>query len=68
MRDYVKMRKCSYLLPDPGGEVVRELLDEIETQQATISRLAEELAEARLNEAAACEVAQELRERIKEGG
>jgi hypothetical protein len=25
-----KIRICSHLLPDPGGEVVRELLDEIE--------------------------------------
>jgi hypothetical protein len=25
-----KMRTCSHLLPDPGGEVVRECLDEIE--------------------------------------
>ncbi len=28
--DLDRMRKCSYLLPDPGGEVVRELLDEID--------------------------------------
>jgi len=28
--DTVKMRTCSHLLPDPGGEVVRELLDEVE--------------------------------------
>lgn len=27
------MRGASYLLPDPGGEVVRELLDEIERLQ-----------------------------------
>lgn len=32
--DIEKMRKCSYLLPDPGGEVVREVLDEIERLQA----------------------------------
>ena len=25
-----KIRTCSHLLPDPGGEVVRELLDEME--------------------------------------
>lgn len=25
-----KMRACSHLLPDPGGEVVRECLDEVE--------------------------------------
>lgn len=28
--DIEKMRASSYLLPDPGGEVVRECLDEIE--------------------------------------
>ena len=28
--DTKKMRACSALLPDPGGEVVRECLDEIE--------------------------------------
>ena len=28
--DTKKMRACSPLLPDPGGEVVRECLDEIE--------------------------------------
>ena len=26
-----KMRTASYLLPDPGGEVARELIDEIES-------------------------------------
>lgn len=30
MSDITKIRHCSYLLPDPGGEVVRELCDEIE--------------------------------------
>jgi hypothetical protein len=25
-----RMRACSYLLPDPGGEVVRKLLDKVE--------------------------------------
>lgn len=30
MLDTKRMRICSYLLPDPGGEVVRECLDEIE--------------------------------------
>ncbi len=25
-----KIRTCSYLLPDPGGEVVRQCLDKIE--------------------------------------
>ena len=30
MKDYAKMRTASYLLPDPSGEVVRELLDVIE--------------------------------------
>jgi len=28
-----KQRRCSYLLPPPGGEVVRALLDEIEKLQ-----------------------------------
>ena len=28
--DYRRIRGASYLLPDPGGEVVRELLDELE--------------------------------------
>lgn len=32
--DVNKMRQCSYLLPDPGGEVVRELLAHIEQLQA----------------------------------
>lgn len=27
-----KMKACSHLLPDPGGEVVRECLGEIETR------------------------------------
>jgi len=30
MMDTKKMRTCSVMLPDPGGEVVRECLDEIE--------------------------------------
>ena len=29
MSEHEKMRNASYLLPDPGGEVVRGLLDEI---------------------------------------
>lgn len=29
-QELLMKRKCSYLLPDPGGEVVRELLDEID--------------------------------------
>lgn len=40
MLDTKKMRTASHLLPDPGGEVVRELLDEVE-------RLTKELHEAR---------------------
>ncbi len=31
--DLNRMRIASHLLPDPGGEVVRELADEIEQQQ-----------------------------------
>lgn len=30
MNDLKKMRTCIYLLPDPGSEVVRELIDEVE--------------------------------------
>jgi len=29
MKDLEKIRVCSHLLPDPGGEVVRDLLEEI---------------------------------------
>lgn len=32
--DTDKIKRCSYLLPDPGGEVVRELIAEIERLQA----------------------------------
>jgi len=46
--DTGKMRLCSHLLPDPGGEVVRECLDEIE-------RLGEELNNAYERAAQACE-------------
>jgi hypothetical protein len=35
-----KMRNASYLLPDPGGEVVRELLDEIASLQSDIQLMA----------------------------
>jgi len=35
--DTKKMRACSPLLPDPGGEVVRECLDEIERLQAALA-------------------------------
>lgn len=31
------MRKASHLLPDPGGEVVRTLLDEIEYLRAEMA-------------------------------
>jgi len=31
------MRSCSHLLPDPGGEVVRECLDEIERLRSVLS-------------------------------
>ena len=34
-----KMRNASYLLPDPGGEVVRGLLDEIAALKARIAEL-----------------------------
>lgn len=36
------MRGASYLLPDPGGEVVRELLDEIERLQAELANTGNE--------------------------
>ena len=32
-------RTASYLLPDPGGEVVRELLDQIEKRDADLRKL-----------------------------
>lgn len=47
MSDYIKMRKCSYLLPDPGGEVVRELLDDIKAQQVEIGRLRDQVRRLR---------------------
>ena len=34
--DIERMRMCSHLLPDPGGEVVRECLDEIERLNAAM--------------------------------
>jgi hypothetical protein len=39
MLDTKKMRACSYLLPDPGGEVVRECLYEVERLTAEVHRL-----------------------------
>ena len=36
MIDTQKIRKCSYLLPDPGGKVVRELLAEVERLKAIV--------------------------------
>ncbi len=42
--DTKKMRECSSLLPDPGGEVVRKCLDEIERLTAHILELENELA------------------------
>jgi hypothetical protein len=44
MMDTKKMRECSSLLPDPGGEVVRKCLDEIERLTAHILELENELA------------------------
>lgn len=38
--DIKKMRACSPLLPDPGGEVVRECLDEIERLRTVAEQLA----------------------------
>jgi len=34
--DILKMRASSYLLPDPGGEMVRDCLGEIERLNAAI--------------------------------
>ena len=31
-----KMRRCSLLLPDPGGEVVRQCLDEIKRLRSAL--------------------------------
>ncbi len=39
--DTKKMRACSSLLPDPGGEVVRECLDEIERLREKVNYLAD---------------------------
>ena len=36
-----KMRASSYLLPDPGGEVVRECLDEIERLRGALEDIAD---------------------------
>ena len=40
-----KMRMCSLLLPDPGGEVVRELLDEVERLQEVVQQCREDYFE-----------------------
>ena len=37
-----KMRKCSYLLPHPGGDVVRELLGEVEQLQGALQSIADQ--------------------------
>jgi len=37
--DTKKMRICSHLLPDPGGEVVRECLDEIERLREVLRQI-----------------------------
>jgi len=37
--DTIKMRTCSFLLPDPGGEVLREALGEIERLVAELEDL-----------------------------
>ena len=44
--DTKKMRACSPLLPDPGGEVVRECLDEIERLREALRHAAAALDEA----------------------
>lgn len=43
--DTKKMRECSSLLPDPGGEVVRKCLDEIEQLRHDARDFAEQLTE-----------------------
>ena len=40
-----KMRVCVHLLPPPGGEVVKELLDEIDRLQAENADLLETLSD-----------------------
>jgi len=35
-------RTASYLLPDPGGKVVRELLDQIEKRDADLRKIVKE--------------------------
>lgn len=37
----IKMNKCSHLLPDTGGEVVRQCLDEIRRLRNSIIELSE---------------------------
>ena len=36
MSDLQRKRSCSYLLPDPGGGVVRDLIDELEAERETV--------------------------------
>ena len=62
MIEISKTRKCSYLLPDPGGEVVRKLCDEIDRLRAALAPFADVAkgipanwpADARLREDADC--------------
>ena len=52
--DTKKMRECSSLLPDPGGEVVRKCLDEIERLTAHILELENELYRRRAYQGPTC--------------
>lgn len=68
-----KMWNCSPLLPDPGGEVVRELITEVrrlqeaanEREQLVISSLVDQ---GRKNRARIGELEKEIKWRDREGG
>lgn len=40
-----KIKSCSYLLPDPGGEVVREVIEELDRTRAILNILYDETAD-----------------------
>lgn len=44
-REISKIKNCSYLLPDPGGEVVRELIEELDKTRAVLNILYDETAD-----------------------
>jgi hypothetical protein len=53
-------RMASYLLPDPGGEVVRAMLDEMDSLRARVAEL-----EAALADLCACDWVITLPDRIE---